>query len=435
MQKLFFHIKQNPSFWVVVLLCNLLLMSACSSSKNLKLRNTIHEKLSTKSHENHFIGLKIVDPSNGRVLFQENADKYFTPASNTKIFTLFTALRLLPDSIPTAKYYTNGDSIFIFPLGDPTQLHPYFKDSTLIKAISKYNHSLIYFDHFTEDQYGPGWAWEDYDQYFSPERSVLPLYGNVVTISTDSFAAISPSIFEVFPQKKEQSVHRNRYQNIFFKEDPDKALLEVPFITSDSIYLKMLKRASGSNCALLTKFDTSNLSLLYSIPSDSLFRRMMHESDNFLAEQMMILSSSMVGQSLSVQKSIDYTLDSLLYDIPQRPRWVDGSGLSRYNLFTPSSIIYLLNELYLTLPKSRLFEFFPPAGESGTLKAREPRTQDAYVFAKSGSLGNNYNLSGYLLTKSGKTLIFSYMNNHFRIPNSEIKSQIATLLKTLHETY
>ena len=78
-----------------------------------------------------------------------------------------------------------------------------------------------------------------------------------------------------------------------------------------------------------------------------------------------------------------------------------------------------------------LFSYFPVGGKSGTLK-KWYGNEKPYVFAKSGSLSNNYNLSGYLVTKKGTVLIFSYMNNHFKESSSEIKK---VMEKTLFEIY
>jgi D-alanyl-D-alanine carboxypeptidase/D-alanyl-D-alanine-endopeptidase (penicillin-binding protein 4) len=128
-------------------------------------------------------------------------------------------------------------------------------------------------------------------------------------------------------------------------------------------------------------------------------------------------------------------LENQLLDLKQPPRWVDGSGLSRYNLFTPESMVTVLSKMYRNVPRQRLFSFFPVGGASGTLKDWYGGNPKPYIYAKSGSLGNNYCLSGYLLTKSGKTLIFSFMNNHFRHPSWEVKKQMEQIFEEIRDTY
>ena len=74
-------------------------------------------------------------------------------------------------------------------------------------------------------------------------------------------------------------------------------------------------------------------------------------------------------------------------------------------------------------------------GPDSTVEEWEDPTTEPFLFAKSGSVGNNYNLSGYVKTKSGKLLIFSFMNNHFRVSSSEIRETIYATMKNLYENY
>ena len=111
---------------------------------------------------------------------------------------------------------------------------------------------------------------------------------------------------------------------------------------------------------------------------------------------------------------------------------MDGSGLSRYNLFTPRSVVQLLEKIYAEVPQERLFELLPAGGESGTIKNLY-KADTPYVFGKTGTLENNHSLSGFLKTKSGKVLIFSFMNSNYTVPSSEIKAEMEKILLNLRD--
>lgn len=127
-------------------------------------------------------------------------------------------------------------------------------------------------------------------------------------------------------------------------------------------------------------------------------------------------------------------LDSVLHFQPGSASWVDGSGLSRYNMFTPNVMIDLLKRIYTKVPQHRLFTLLPAAGQSGTLRSLAMNGKP-YVFAKSGSMTGVYNLSGYILVKSGDVLYFSIMHNNFTQPVSEMRRRTAELLKEIHERF
>lgn len=123
-----------------------------------------------------------------------------------------------------------------------------------------------------------------------------------------------------------------------------------------------------------------------------------------------------------------------LSDLPDSLVWKDGSGLSRYNLFTPRTITALLQKIYAKVPQDRLYKILPNGGSTGNLR-NSFKGEVPFVFAKSGSFSNNYNLSGYLVTKKGKTMTFSFMNNNFTRPMSEVRKEVERILTEIHRKF
>lgn len=405
----------------------LLSLMGCAPAKYKTMNRKINAIFGSEFYDNHFMGLMVYDPETKNTLYTFNGQKYFTPASNTKIFTLYASLKLLPTNIPALKYVVKNDTLFIEGTGDPSLLHPYFKDSTAINFSKNFENVALHLNNFRTEKFGPGWAWEDYDYPYSPERSTLPMYGNTVTIHKTDSIVVSPSYFKdkVIPLKTFKN--REIDQNTFYFDPLRKDTLAVPFKVDSVLLKKLWENAFQKKVSVVHTMPEGDKTTLFGIPSDSLYQRMMYESDNFIAEQLLIVASSTLSDTLNSSKVQDYVLEKYLADLKQPPRWVDGSGLSRYNLFTPESLVQVLHKMYTEIPKEQLFNLFPIGGVSGTLK--NEFKGNTYIHAKSGSLGNNYCLSGYLTAKSGKTFIFSFMNNHYRKPNKEIKEQIQTILE------
>lgn len=420
---------------ILIKLLIIIFLGACASQKRAKFAKSINGVIDNEVFENHFKGILIYDPATQDTLFKKNSSKYFTPASNTKIYTLFAALNLLPEKLPVLRYVLRNDSIYIRGTADGTQLHPYFKDSTTVNFLKDYNHISLSHKSPEDENLGPGWSWDDYHWYYSAERSSLPLYGNVVTVTNIPQLSVVPELFADSVMSVSFSKNRNPNNNIFYF-DPDRTdTTEIPFRTGKNLTKKLLEHAVGKPIALVDKLPADNQKILYGMVADTVYQRMMQVSDNFLAEQLLIQASITISDTLSSSKTREYVLDSLLPELAQQPRWVDGSGLSRYNLFSPESLVHVLDEMYTTIPRARLFSFFPAGGVSGTLEDWYAGVDAPYVYAKTGSLGNNHCVSGYLITKSGKTLIFSFMNNHFRIPSAEIKAKMQVVFQWVRDNY
>lgn len=424
------------SRFLVLNIVFLILLTACSPTKRMVRPKQLSEQLQAPFYDQQFVGFELYDPSKGKSLFGFNSNKYFIPASNTKIFTLFTSLKILGDSIPALKYSKANDSLYIKGTGDPSLLHPFFKDSSVIRFLKEQSLPIaLQLDNFDDTPYAAGWAWEDYDTYYAPERSALPIFGNVVSayFAMNGLQVI-PNEMKPFVKIDPRKTSRSLMKNEFYIHPSKTDTLKVPFIVNDTLVRRLLSAATQKKISLSGTKPDKSYDTLYSIPSDSLYREMMVESDNFLAEQLLILSAATLSDTLNAKKVREHVLTDLLPDLSEKPRWVDGSGLSRYNLFSPKSFVQVLNKLHKDIPRERLLSLFPVGGINGTLSDNFS-AETPYIYAKSGSLGNTYNLSGYLIAKSGKTLIFSFMNNHYRQATGQIKKRMESMLKAIYEAY
>lgn len=416
-----------------LLLISMLFLAGCNplkkSLKNLD-RNPVFA--------NSFTGFVLFEPETNQILFEQQGSKYFTPASNTKLFTFYAANRILGDSIPAFEYKIDGDSIWLWGTGDPSFMNPDLPVSGVYDFLQGRQVILVR-QEFEEPVYGPGWAWDDYSGSYQRAKAAFPIYGNALHIRWDSLgnqAIINPSILtdsvSFYEEKTERSSFGNRYYISHEWEKND--TLSVPFFATDSLYQLLWADTLNSPVKWGKSNDTIGTEVLYSIPTDSVFKQVLQESDNFLAEQLILLCSWTLFKELNSSRTIELLADSLLRDLPQKPIWVDGSGLSRYNLFTPLSIVSLLNKIYWEVGEERIFDLFPAGGRSGTIKdyyVADP----PYIFAKTGTLRNNHTLSGFLIASSGKRLIFSFMHNHYASVSDPIKKEMEKLLWQIHLKY
>ncbi|MCH6233398.1 D-alanyl-D-alanine carboxypeptidase [Cognataquiflexum rubidum] len=111
--------------------------------------------------------------------------------------------------------------------------------------------------------------------------------------------------------------------------------------------------------------------------------------------------------------------------------------MSRFNLFTPQTVLDVLNKLEQKIQyKDRLKLFLPAGGVSGTLRnAYKTDNGTPFVWAKTGSLRYMHLQSGWIETRKGKTYRYVFMNNNFVRPTSEIRNEMVRLMTEIHEKY
>ncbi|MEZ4946728.1 MAG: D-alanyl-D-alanine carboxypeptidase [Cyclobacteriaceae bacterium] len=404
------------------------------------------ELAKSESKFQEHLGLLIYDPETRKTIIDYNSDKYFTPASNTKIFTLLSSLHLIGDSIPAFRYVERNDSLIFWGTGDPSFLYSKVFQNDRAYQFLKDQTSSLYFSssNFYQDHFGPGWAWDDYNYSFSPERSSFPIYGNNLTItdSTDQNIRVYPLLFEdsikvIQIVGKGRRIHRginDNSINYYASNDTSSFTREIPFHVTPKVITSLLRDTLQRDITWVEEKLPSETLTLFSIPSDSLYKVMMQESDNFIAEQLLQMCAGIISDSLKTDIAIKYVKDNFLFDLPDEPQWVDGSGLSRYNLFTPRSIVKLWEKILALVPQERLFPLLAIGGEAGTIK-NYYKSSPAYIYGKTGTLSNNHCLSGYLITKRGRLLIFSFMNNNYTASSVDIKKNMESVLLEIHERY
>jgi D-alanyl-D-alanine carboxypeptidase/D-alanyl-D-alanine-endopeptidase (penicillin-binding protein 4) len=156
----------------------------------------------------------------------------------------------------------------------------------------------------------------------------------------------------------------------------------------------------------------------------------LQDSDNLIAENLLLMvAKERLG--LFSTKAIIEVLRKDWAAAPDEWVWVDGSGLSRYNLVTTRNLIWLLQLLFQEMGPQKIQQYFPRAGVSGTLKRSYGSNQLPVVYAKTGTLRNNHNLSGYVLDSQGQWYAFSILVNQHIRSTTAVGEGIQTLLEFL----
>lgn len=415
------------------------------------------------------IGVALADATTGEALFGYNEAKYFTPASTMKLLSLYAGLALLPDSLPSLRYFSRGDTLFFQGTGDPTLLHGDVPSRRAYSfLLNRPEKLLAYCDIATVPAYGPSWAWDDFNYYFQPERTAFPLFGNTVRFYASAPLVVRPrpgapsqvlpqrvrvfprsfaplttaagSDFRLSPdQDDEMHVYRAPLENRFtYRSGNKKWIDEVPYRTSRQLLLRLLGdtlRRAIVGVQWHPRPGQDSIRTLRGLRADSLYRRMLRVSDNFLAEQLLLMTSTRVGlrDSLSGARTIRFLLKNQLKDLPDRPDWVDGSGLSRLNLLTPRTLTALLCRLHQQVPEPRLLSLLAAGGGQGTLRKRyfeagPPKA--TWFWGKTGTLTHTCNLAGYVRCKSGRLVAVTFFNNS--IPGNDQATRNA-MERLLHE--
>lgn len=437
--------KIKMLIWALITLLSIESLAA----KNIPPRKILKMFRNSEVLKQQFTGFALYDLEKRKMLVELNSDKYFTPASNTKLFTFYAGLKLLKDSIAGLHYVERGDSLIFWGTADPSFLNRELREQRVLKNLSSSKKKLYWSNGlYNGDFYGMGWSYDDYNDYYQPEISELPIYGNVVFFSKKNNALSTyPEIVnggQITLQTEKTSsstrfrIRRNLFNNEFHIPNiaiPSNFNQTVPFKVSEQVVSELLKKSFPNFSGITSQKKPLDAKTWYSVPSDTLFRAMLLPSDNFIAEHILLNIAATKGMEMNTSLVIDHVTKNYLSDLPDKALWVDGSGLSRQNLFTPRTMVKLCEKIYDEVSdEERLFDLLPQGGKTGTLK-NIYKSDKPYVFAKTGSLSNNHNQSGYLLSRKGKKYIFSFMNNNFTEPTAVIRAEMEKIINSINQNY
>jgi serine-type D-Ala-D-Ala carboxypeptidase/endopeptidase (penicillin-binding protein 4) len=203
-------------------------------------------------------GLLIVDASTGQTLYQNNADKYFVPASNMKLLTTALALDTLgPDYRFRTTIETNGtvapggklsgDLILVgrgdpnlsnrkFPFdskeefdGPPEKALAELADLVTARGINEITGDIVGDDsYFPRERYPDGWEIDDMVWDYGAAISAIVVDDNTVTlVLTPGEKAGDPVASEMEPTEQEFGV-KNSVVTAGAKEKPDLRLVREP---------------------------------------------------------------------------------------------------------------------------------------------------------------------------------------------------------------
>lgn len=167
------------------------------------------------------VGIKVVSLNTGKVIFENESEKYFIPASNMKNFTVATAIeKLTPDfkfitsvtaaAAPDASGVIKGDLTIVgrgdvsistrFTNGDYYKRLDDLADKIAQAGVKRIEGSIVGDEsYFSGDPVNATWEVEDITTPDGVEISALPINDNAIDVTVQPAAAASPCNVKVSP--------------------------------------------------------------------------------------------------------------------------------------------------------------------------------------------------------------------------------------------
>src|SRR5438046_1532593 len=395
-------------------------LAAQSKPLTAPLHGSLERRLATLLDQPPFSranwGVYVVD--DGKVLFARNADRFYVPASNTKLVVSAAATVLLPaDYRVTTSVYANGrvdngvlyGDLVLYGRGDPTWSERCFSvdslapgacdsaftavaaiaDSIRARGLKRVTGKLVgdgsYFEPVLVH---PGWNAWDLNWWYAAPVSGLGFHDNSVD----------------------------------FHIAPGAAVDQPPTIT----WSPELGLFTFENRARTVRGDSSTTI------GDNYFRT--PGTWDIWAEGTVALGHKPWIESFALPVERRFLIDSVGIDSTAFAL-EDGSGLAAGNLVTPHAFTQLLAYMHRPPKRALFLAALPHSGQPGSLLKRFAGTAvEGRVIAKTGSIDRVNSLSGFIERPSGRTITFSIQANTHAVPYQQMLAQIDSVVVGIGKT-
>ena len=176
------------------------------------------------------------------------------------------------------------------------------------------------------------------------------------------------------------------------------------------------------------------LATLTSPPMAEIVEAILEPSQNWMTEQLVHVLGLTLGQEGSWEEGFTVEGEFLAQRVGVDTldiHFRDGSGLSAYNLVTPRAMVQILRYMRNS-PNGEVYRkaLAEPGEEEGTLRSRLPGLEGR-VFAKTGTISHVNSLSGYLVTDSGREIIFSVLTNGSGLSSTPVRAAIDQVVQAV----
>ncbi|KKP37257.1 D-alanyl-D-alanine carboxypeptidase/D-alanyl-D-alanine-endopeptidase [Candidatus Peregrinibacteria bacterium RIFOXYC2_FULL_33_13] len=470
----------------IVTLCIILLVISSviiiPAIKKFNLIRAISEIQLNEKFENAIVSVTAKYEGEKNYLINYNSNDFIHPGSNFKLFTAAASLMYLGQDYTFStrlflKMEEDGrKSLVLKGSGDPTLNKSHLESFIVhlkdyVQKNGPFNGDLFYDESiFSGEKYGPGWLSEWKNQYFAVPISGLQLNDNLIEvmgienadnsfeISTEPLENYSPIVNQLNyinflkDMKNEISAYIDN-EILYINGDTVKnspfhtsAVIKDPAKFTAEVFKQILVKENiiNSDAKIINIKYTTPSQIIYehkSVPLKDIIYRMLKFSKNNYAETLIRTLGYEIKGEGSQEKGVQVLKEFFKeIEILEQVDAFDGSGMSIKTRATGDAFLSLFDFLSTQKWMEIFWKSLPQSNVDGTLKRRFANAQpDFVVLAKTGTHLHSSSLSGKILKKRGRNIIFSVhiFNHPFLSEESTIKVNplIDKIVEMLNEQF